>query len=484
MILNRQIQQHKQVRGGLVFRALPFGDIEIAPLPDIAHIPIDKDSEVSIAVGETVLTGQPLTHLNEHSVTCHASVSGEVITVTDNTVSIKSDGLDKCYIDDSQQLKGNNYQRFFRSMGLVGLGGAGFPVDKKLAATKPSTLLINAAECDPSIYCDEALMQERSAEIFEGIQIALKATGVRQCIIGIEANKTKAIEQMKRHLPDNLSDKIQLICVPAKYPSGAETTLLTLCTGKTGSLQSNQTICFNVATCYAMYQSVKYSKPLVSRIVSIVKDNDVRNLEVRIGTPLKDLPLSWEDTQSHALLCGGQMMGWPVTSEHCIDKRSNSILLYEKNRRDAMPCIRCAACEEVCPENLLPQQLFWNATGNTSILNDLKLDQCIECGCCDAVCPSHIPLAGLFSQAKQRISHEAAEQEKAARAKYRYEKRLTRLNEETVRQRKELDSKTAILKDTNSSEDAKRALIAKALKRKGSKSSLGSDNKPDRKTPQ
>ena len=43
MILNRQIQQHKQVRGGLVFRALPFGDIEIAPLPDIAHIPIDKD---------------------------------------------------------------------------------------------------------------------------------------------------------------------------------------------------------------------------------------------------------------------------------------------------------------------------------------------------------------------------------------------------------------------------------------------------------
>lgn len=467
------IREHKhlQVHGGLHIDALPFGDIQVAPLPSKAHISIDKAAEISVSVGDKVLTGQPLTHLSDHAVTSHSSISGKIIRIADNIVSIESDNQDTAYNHDNQKFK-YNYKAFFRSMGLVGLGGAAFPVDKKLNSLQPTTLLVNAAECDPAIYCDEALMQERPNEIIEGIQIATEATGASHCIIGIEDNKTKAIDQMEQNLPNH----IQMICIPAIYPSGAEKTLQRLCTGKTGSLKDNRTICFNIATCYSMYQSVKKSKPLISRIVTIVENDAARNLEVRIGTPLTELQISHNIETPYSINCGGQMMGWTVNKDYCIEKRTNSILIKTEVQKDARPCIRCGACEDVCPENLLPQHLFWHAsTPNTSKLQELKLDQCIECGCCDAVCPSHISLAGLFNKAKQTIEQEIAEQNKAALAKNRYEKHIARQKEKTVRQRKQLDTKTETLKTADASDDAKKALITKALQRQ--KNRLNQKNK-------
>ena len=480
MVLQQDKKQRSRIHGGLVFKASAFGNIETAPLPSTVQINFDKRSQIAVSIGDHVLTGQPLTLMDNQTVVSHASVSGLVTTISANTICIESDQSDSAYRYRKPQLKNRgDYQTFFRSMGLVGLGGAGFPVSDKLDSIKPRTLLINAAECDPAIYCDEALMQERSAKIIKGIEIALIATGATQCIIGIEANKSKAIEQMKKHLPDHM----QMIRVPAIYPSGAERTLHTLCTGKSGRLKDNNTICFNVATCYAMYCAVNHLKPVISRIVTVVQKNAIRNFEVRIGTSLLELQNSLSEPLTDTLICGGKMMGRPVTSGHCVDKRSNSVLASNHQNHAPLPCIRCGACEEVCPENLLPQQLFWHTEPhNTSALNELNLDQCIECGCCDAVCPSHLPLAGLFGKARQHINTKKTEQEKAALAKYRYEKRLTRQNEQAVRQRRKLDSKTAVLTDKEKSEDAKKALIAKALQRKKSKKNPDPDQRPAQDT--
>lgn len=479
-MFNRDKNRYQKIRGGLAFDASSFGNIEIAPLPNSVQIDFDKRSQIAVYVGDHVLTGQPLTLQDNQSVASHASVSGRVTAINAHTISIESDQLDSAYLYNKPNLNYcHDYQAFFRSMGLVGLGGAGFPVSDKLDSIKPRTLLINAAECDPAIYCDEALMQERAAAIIKGIDIALSATGARQCIIGIEVNKTKAIEQLQKHLPNHM----RMICVPAIYPSGAERTLHTLCTGKTGTLKDNKTICFNVATCYAMHRAVNHSKPVVSRIVTVVQKQGIRNLELRIGTSLQELQNILKEPLADTLICGGKMMGWQVTRDHCIDKRTNSILADNDQNHQPLPCIRCGTCEEVCPENLLPQQLFWHTRPyNTSALGELKLDQCNECGCCDAVCPSHLPLAGLFAKAKQHIHDETTAQAKAELAKHRYEKRLARQNQQAARQRRKLDAKTTFTSDKVKSEEAKKALIAKALLRKKSKNISTPDHKPRRNT--
>lgn len=58
-------------------------------------------------------------------------------------------------------------------------------------------LLINGAECEPCLTCDNALMKEHPEEIVEGTLLLMRAAGAEKGIFGIEENKPDAIKAMK-----------------------------------------------------------------------------------------------------------------------------------------------------------------------------------------------------------------------------------------------------------------------------------------------
>lgn len=468
-----------KIQGGIAFPAIPFGAIEQFSMPAMVFFKVDERSTLLVSAGDYVLKGQALFEKNNEPLQ-HASVSG-VVSITDNRISIQSDGLDKAIpAKTNESLSAVEIQSLCMNHGLVGLGGAAFPVHRKLHAAKSTEnetveiLLINAAECDPAIYCDEALMQERAAEIVKGIELAITACNAKQCVIGIEENKTRAIEQLKRFLPD----KIELVMVPAVYPSGAENTLFSLCTGKTTGLKANRSLCLNIATCYSIYRAVRLSEPLISRVVTVVFKNQIRNFELRLGTPISSLASHLNLAADTDITCGGKMMGWPITTNQSIDKRTNSLIFADKQSQQVSACIRCGACAEVCPQSLLPQNLFWHAKPyNRPMLEKLNLENCIECGCCDIVCPSHIPLTSEFINAKSVVLQEDIQHRNALLAKARYQKRLTRLESQTVRERNKLDNKSAQFSDLKNKDQIKKELIAAALKRSKNKSAEASRQK-------
>jgi electron transport complex protein RnfC len=87
-----------------------------------------------------------------------------------------------------------------------------------------------------------------------------------------------------------------------------------------------------------------------------------------------------------------------------------------------MPCIRCGQCMQVCPAELLPQQLFWHTQAKDfERVTKHHIDSCIECGCCDFVCPSHIPLVSYFRFAKSEIKAQKIAQEKSDLSRQRHE---------------------------------------------------------------
>lgn len=127
-----------------------------------------------------------------------------------------------------------------------------------------------------------------------------------------------------------------------------------------------------------------------------------------------------------------------------------------------MPCIRCGACVEVCPENLLPQQLYWHARAqDLDKVQQYALFDCTECGNCASVCPSNIPLVDYYRYAKAQIWIHEREQQKATVARQRYEFRLTRMahekNERTARLIKQ-DEDESLPSATDS--DKKSAILA------------------------
>lgn len=440
---------------------LPIGQLS---LPEKLVLPLRQHvgniPKVKVQVGEHVLKGQLIAEAEGSvSAAIHAPTSGTVLAIADATIPHPSGLPDRCititpdgkdtWIDKKPQNWRTGDRRSLvaslRLSGIVGLGGATFPTHIKLRADGKSgvhTLIINAAECEPYITCDDRLMRERADEIVQGIAIAQLMLGAERVIIGIEDNKPEAATAMQLAVANS---KMEVIVVPTLYPSGDARRLVHLVLGTEIPHDKRSTEVglqvFNVATVLALYRYFEFGEPSISRIVSMTGNvQQPQNFEVLFGTPLPHLVAAAGGAKadtSHYIM-GGPMMGFALPDENVpITKAANCIIAASPNLFEppppAMPCIRCARCADACPVSLQPQELYWFAKAdNFEKANDYKLFDCIECGACSYVCPSNIPLVQYYRYAKSEIIAADKAKEAADLARERNDFRLARIEREKL----------------------------------------------------
>ncbi len=444
-------------------RALTGAILEIAPPAHLTIPLLNYQREAlrpSVAIGEQVKRGQAIAK------GLLASSSGEVVAIESkpiihpaglsaSCVIIECDGLDTALttVNSNNATPQHRLQTFINdpaptieNAALVGLGGAGFPTDQKIWNTHkptPHTLIINAAECEPEIACDEALMEQDATAIAWGVQTLVALTQCEHCIVAIEDSKPAAIDAMRNALESIQSDA-RLLIIPTKYPTGAESTLIKAVTGV--HLPYNKKpidhgfVCINVATAHALWRAIN-GTALDSRIVSLGGDgmSNPCNVRVRFGSSI-DYVLSQTNNaaalDNTQLRVGGPLSGFNISNAYLpVTARTNCILATTTTQPSAvLACIRCGDCADVCPATLLPQQLHWHAVAdNISTCTQLNLDACIECGCCDLVCPSNIPLTETFRYAKSQQRAIEIEEQRAQKAEQTFaarEIRLARLEQE------------------------------------------------------
>ncbi|HEX5678142.1 MAG TPA: electron transport complex subunit RsxC [Alcanivorax sp.] len=413
-----------------------------------------------VAVGDRVLKGQMLAEpAGAVSAALHAPTSGTVVALGPRPIQhpsgmdalcivLEPDGEDQWAprqpVADHTRLGPGKLVAMLRDAGVAGLGGAGFPTSVKVNLgdhQRVEQLIINAVECEPYITADDRLMRERAGEIVTGIQILQYLLNPHDTLIGIEDNKPEAIAALRAACADS---DIEIRVVPTKYPSGGEKQLIQLLTGKevpSGSIPAQcGVVCQNVGTAWAVKRAVRDGEPLLSRITTVTGDAVARpgNYEVWLGTPVADLlrHAGVDRGRLGRLVMGGPMMGFTLHDPSVpLVKTSNCVIAASTEELPEPPpeqaCIRCGACAEVCPANLLPQQLYWYAkTDDFERAQHHNLMDCIECGACAYVCPSHIPLVQYYRYAKGEIRTQTAEQIKADRARERFEARQARLEQE------------------------------------------------------
>lgn len=482
----------------------PIAPATIAPeLVIPLHQHIGESPEPIVQVGDQVLKGQKIARAQGYvSASVHASSSGTVIAIEERPIPhpsglsapcivIKTDGEDRWYTPRPEEhhytaMEPSHLRNLVRTAGIVGLGGAGFPSFIKLNPTGHpiETLILNGVECEPYITCDDMLMRERADEIVAGAKIMRHALHAHQVLIAIEDNKPQAIAAMQQATAS--AEGIEVAVVPTRYPQGGEKQLIKVLTGKEcpshGLPFQIGIVVQNVATAYAIHRAINHCQPLVSRIVTISGDGvkEPCNLEVPIGTPLQHLLEQCGGTTGNVerVVIGGPLMGFAVHSTAVpVIKTSNCILVTRKPATapaPEMPCIRCGACAEACPVELLPQQLYWHARAKEfDKTQEYDLFDCIECGCCAYVCPSNIPLVHYYRFAKTEIWAQEREKEKADLARQRHESRLARLAREQAEKEAKLAQKKAALLEKAQSGDQvgdkgetdKQAAIQAALER-------------------
>ena len=263
-------------------------------------------------------------------------------------ISIEPDGQDKWIATDSTDTK--EYKNIdpitlrnrIREAGIVGLGGAAFPSAVKLNPGPHrhiDTLLINAAECEPYITCDEMLLQECADDVIAGIKILKHCLQVENCIIGIEDSMPKAHAALEAAIKNTQAENIKLVVVPTIYPTGSERQLIKVITNKevpvNGLPADIGIVCHNPGTAVAIYEAIIHGKPLISRVVTVTGKGvkQARNVEALFGTPIKDLInfCGGYNENIDRLIMGGAMMGFAMYSDELpITKASNCILVTQK----------------------------------------------------------------------------------------------------------------------------------------------------------
>ncbi|MDP8263980.1 MAG: electron transport complex subunit RsxC [Candidatus Aceula lacicola] len=418
--------------------------IELLKMPEIVSIPVSQHlgapAKPIVVANDIVKVGQVIAESGGYvSTNIHASVSG-VVSKIDKVmdasgykrlaITIKIDGDDWLEgIDTSLDIKKKitlSKEEIISKLqkdGIVGLGGATFPIHVKLSPPEGKVadiLLINGVECEPFLTADHRLMLEKGEEVLIGTQIIMQALGVSKALIGIEANKLDAIEHLS-NLAKNYSG-ISVVVLKVQYPQGAEKQLIEALTNRQvpiGGLPIDVGVVVqNVGTAFAVYESVQKNKPLVERVVTVTGKNlkNPSNFLVRLGIPVSNLikAAGGLPDQTGKIVSGGPMMGKALnTPDVPVTKGTSGILLISENesmRGEVLNCIRCAKCAWHCPLGLEPYLLmnlvekgFYDQAQQEQILN------CCECGTCGFTCPADRPLLDYIRLGKSIINQKLRE---------------------------------------------------------------------------
>lgn len=447
-----------------------------APLPSEVVLPLNQHigapAQPLVVVGQRVRTGELIARAQGMiSAPVHASITGVVTAIEKRQIPHVSGLEDLCIVitregesdewvkmdawRDWREQDGQDLIQRLQDSGVVGQGGAGFPAAVKARVRERhaiDTLIMNAAECEPYITADDLTMRTHPESLIEGLEILASLIGPECILIGIEDNKPEAAITLEQAIRARKADtrlpaldaRLEVVVVPTKYPSGGEKQLIKLLTNREvpsrGLPADVGVVVHNPGTVRAVQRAVCFGEPMISRVITLTGEalGHPHNVEARLGTAISDLlRLAAPSPAGIArLIMGGPMMGFTLQSDALpIIKTTNCLLAVSDEALPApaveQPCIRCGMCEQACPADLLPQQLYWFSKAREFDKAELyNLADCIECGACAYVCPSQIPLVQYYRFAKGEIRSAQHEARKSERARHRFEFKQARLARE------------------------------------------------------
>lgn len=404
-----------------------------APLPQKVVIPLAQGGapcDPLVKVGDKVQVGQKIGESQAFvSAPVHASISGNVTAIepvacpngrTSLAVVIESDGND-IWLNTTggsslDAMSPADIKGLVREAGLVGMGGAMFPTHVKISPPPGKSfdaVIINGAECEPYLTCDQRLLVEETESIVLGLKAWLKVTEAKKGYIGIEDNKREAIAAIKAAVTEEKD--IEVVPLMTKFPQGSEKQLIASILGRevpSGGLPVDAgALVQNVGTTYALSQAITAGKPLVERVVTVTGTplKKPLNIRTRIGTLFSDLLSFCElDGEIGKLISGGPMMGIAQTrADVPVLKGTSGILVLSPQEARPLPeraCIRCGRCVDACPIGLIPTLLdqycrheMWEQATQGHVAD------CIECGSCAYVCPSKRHLVPALRLGKAEV---------------------------------------------------------------------------------
>lgn len=398
---------------------------------------IGKPSKAIVKKNDPVLVGQIIAEADgfvSSNIACSCSGKVKALEKRRNVagammdcIVVENDGqytpiADWSKREDLSRISNEEILNRVKAAGIIGLGGAGFPTHVKLSPKDPDAIkyiIVNGAECEPYLTCNDQMMRSKADEIVEGVEILLQLFQSAVGVICIENNKPEAIAAMEKAVQGK--NNISVRGLKTKYPQGGERSLIQVVAGIDYPITKLPAdagcIVENVGTVYAIQRAVLYNEPLISHVLTVTGDavKSPANFWVQEGTNYRELLEACggvkDGVEPKKALAGGPMMGIAMSSlDVPVQKNNNALTLLsfdeiETAEEQLTPCLRCGRCTTVCPMGLMPQMMAAAVEFGDLERYDKKLYglDCIACGSCTYICPAKRPLTQLFKQTKAEI---------------------------------------------------------------------------------
>lgn len=397
--------------------------------PDVVYIPLvlgmATDFDVHVKEGDHVSIGSKLATRTSMYVPIYSPVSGTVKGIEkrmhaskrmQNHIVIENDHKDKrvkaLNIENPDAMSQEDIFNAIKELGIVGLGGSGFPTYVKYSQTENiETILINGVECEPFLTSDHLAMKRDVKALFDGTAFLIKAANAQKAIIAIKQKKPDLMELLLEEVKNY--DNIEVKEVPDRYPMGWEKVLVeTVFKKEYDKLPSEiGVIVNNSSTAIAVSKGIRKGEPITHRVVTFSGNGlkNPQNVEAAIGTPVNYIVEKIggyvDDDCDGFLVGGGPMMGQSVMNDtFVIYSHNNAITVMKKENIKPLPCLKCGECTLYCPAHLQPVRLMEaQKSNNTDLIEKLDGNCCVECGMCTYVCPSKIEVTDFVVKAKRYL---------------------------------------------------------------------------------
>ena len=335
----------------------------------------------------------------------------------------------------------NELKQVVAAAGVVGAGGAGFPTAVKIAAGA-DTLVINAAECEPLLHTDYAIMKTQLATMLAGAEAVIEAAGMQRGVLGIKKHN---LPRLGLSDGQQVSAHVRVHALPDVYPMGDEIILVYETLGRViapgalpltvGAIVSNAETLYNVAR--AMEGTPVYEKWVTiggkvpqTMVVKVPVGMRVSELLKKCGV---DVPMDC------VVVDGGPAMG-PVIDPNTsfVKKTTKGITIYPRdipaitgklaqtrviNIHALSNCCQCTRCTDLCPRGLIgyPLQPHKIVRASMDMVEEMPqlftgATSCSGCGvcelvaCCQEISPRRVyaQVKGILAKNKLRYSGGAA----------------------------------------------------------------------------
>ena len=388
-------------------------DIQIIYIPLISKLGYPYRPKVK--VGEYVCIGTVLGESTAIDFPLLSTVSGTVVGLEDKYIAnnklvkcivIENDFKDK-YLNkpgSKRNINNLNKEEFLYALsrcGITDMSGSDYPVYLKyMEDTKFKYLVIDATDYEVLKSSDSALLYNNVEEILEVMDAIMDIMKIKKGYIAISEDNSLVIKRVLKHI--NTYPNIKIYPAINAFPSGHSKCLIRdILDISYKKYPSDAGIVYeNVATIYAIYEALKYDKPVTERIISLSGKGikNPCNYKVRIGTNLDELlekTDNYKKINNPILVVNGLMMGTAINDKNLIiTKDVHTISIVENKVDNVSECIKCGKCSEVCPVNLIPSLIIKTKDKKN------RPDKCIECGLCSYVCPAKIDIREIIKSIK------------------------------------------------------------------------------------